>query len=335
MIEQVNLLMANLPIIAGAPNLADWVTAHVWPEFISSKVAMSRILKHGEDFKGSASEALSVYSVIRAYLQKFQMLGHHDLEFAMKVQSFLAICSLIDELRSTMGDGPIDPDSIHNKVVLHLTSFVAAYGEQGFLPKHHYTLHLSQCARRHSCLLSTFVHERRHKLIKRYATQIANAGAWFERTISCDQTLAHLNHMLGQDEEDLPTFLISCRLRLLPAWKPASNVVILSLQDFLSAEVDRGLTSKRAILASGRMCKEKDIVGFFHEGVSKIGQIRLHVHVNHGLFSLITVCDAGNDINCFVMSEDDHVWTKTDQIIGCYVYRWDSHDTITVVPPHA
>ena len=91
MIEQVNLLVANLPIIAGAPNLADWVSAHVWPEFISSKVAMSRILKHGEDFKGSASEALSVYSVIRAYLQKFQMLGHHDLEFAMKVQSFLAI----------------------------------------------------------------------------------------------------------------------------------------------------------------------------------------------------------------------------------------------------
>ena len=50
--------MANLPIIAGAPNLADWVSAHVWPDFISSKVAMSRILKHGEDFKGSASEAL-------------------------------------------------------------------------------------------------------------------------------------------------------------------------------------------------------------------------------------------------------------------------------------
>lgn len=152
MIEQVNLLMANLPIIAGAPNLADWVTAHVWPEFISSKVAMSRILKHGEDFKGSASEALSVYSVIRAYLQKFQMLGHHDLEFAMKAQSFLAICSLIDELRSTMGDGPIDPDSIHDKVVLHLTSFVAAYGEQGFTQT---SLHVTLVTMRTSSQLPT------------------------------------------------------------------------------------------------------------------------------------------------------------------------------------
>ena len=58
-----------------------------------------------------------------------------------------------------------------------------------------------------------------------------------------------MTYLKGEDD-DLPTFLRSYRLRLLPSQKRAGNEVIFSLQEFLSCEIDGGLTSKRAILGS-------------------------------------------------------------------------------------
>ena len=172
--------MSNLPVIPGAPNLVDWVSAHVWPFYITSKVKMERVMKQGEEFKSTASEALSIYPVIRSFLQRYRMLEHDDIDVAICVQSFLAVCSLLDTLKSSMR-GEVNPEELHDKVVCHLCSFSAAYGECKFIPKHHYCLHLAQGAARHGILLSAFVHERRHKLVKRFATEIANAGTWFPK----------------------------------------------------------------------------------------------------------------------------------------------------------
>ena len=325
--------MPNLPIIHGAPNLVDWVSAHFWPYYITSKVKMHNVMKQGEDFKSTASEALSIYPVIRSFFQRYRMLEHPDIDVAIRVQSFLALCSLLDTLKDSM-KGQVDVDELHNKVVCHLTSFSAAYGEENFIPKHHYCLHLSQGARRHRALLSTFVHERRHKLIKRFATEIANAGNWFEKSVSIEGAVVHINHLCGEDNEDLPTFIDDCRLRLVGASKDIPHECRSSLSDFLNVPVVGGVTSKRAIGANGRIISEDDIAHVSLGGVDHVASVRLHVLVNHTLYSLISLWDSRNEVNSFIQSDDNHVWSKTSQILGCYVYRWDAHDTITVVPPY-
>ena len=43
----------------------------------------------------------------------------------------------------------------------------ASYGESHFLPKHHFCLHLPRQLETHGLLCSCFVHERRHKIMKR------------------------------------------------------------------------------------------------------------------------------------------------------------------------
>ena len=222
--------------------------------------------------------------------------------------------------------GQVDVDELHNKVVCHLTSFSAAYGEENFIPKHHYCLHLSQGAHRHRALLSTFVHERRHKLIKRFATEIANAGAWFEKSVIIEGAAVHMNHLAGEDDDDLPTFLDDHRLKLVGAPRDISSQCEASLGNFLNVAVVGGATSKRAVLASGRMISEGDVVHVALRGVGHVATARLHVLVHGTLYSLVTIWDAGNDVNTFVQSEGNHVWTETRFVMGCYVYRWDSHD---------
>ena len=46
--------------------------------------------------------------------------------------------------------------------------FVAAYGPTACKPKHHYALHLPGMLQRHGTLISTFTHERKHRVVKRY-----------------------------------------------------------------------------------------------------------------------------------------------------------------------
>ena len=53
------------------------------------------------------------------------------------------------------------------------------YGEIEMHPKHHYMLHLPQMLWQHGVLIACFVHEWKHKEIKRYANELDyTAGDW-------------------------------------------------------------------------------------------------------------------------------------------------------------
>ena len=49
---------------------------------------------------------------------------------------------------------------------LHQAFFIEAYGSLLVRPKHHYALHISMQAYKESVYLDTFVHERKHRLLK-------------------------------------------------------------------------------------------------------------------------------------------------------------------------
>ena len=44
----------------------------------------------------------------------------------------------------------------------------ASYGVDSYLPKHHYSVHLPSQLERFGLVPSCFVHERRHKILKRH-----------------------------------------------------------------------------------------------------------------------------------------------------------------------
>ncbi len=60
------------------------------PASIASKMSLDHALKPKEGFKGSASEGLSLYQVIRSYLQHFRLFSHGDPEVVLATQSYIS-----------------------------------------------------------------------------------------------------------------------------------------------------------------------------------------------------------------------------------------------------
>lgn len=49
----------------------------------------------------------------------------------------------------------------------YVPALQACHGDQHVLPKHHLAMHLAMQLQRHGALWTCFVHERRHKILKR------------------------------------------------------------------------------------------------------------------------------------------------------------------------
>eukprot|EP00959_Pyramimonas_sp_CCMP1952_P327103 6847406-Pyramimonas_sp.AAC.1 len=70
-------------------------------------------------------------------------------------------------------------------------------------PKNHWALHLSSQYVRHSCLLATFVHERKHKVTKRYANARHN---------TCSYEKGLLEDVTCHDLHDVSSEFLKCGL---------------------------------------------------------------------------------------------------------------------------
>ena len=73
-------------------------------------------------------------------------------------------------------------DLLDHAVQKHLTLYISCYGQEMLKPKHHYCLHLAAQARRDNYVLDTFALERKHRMIKKYATECDNT-ATLEKSI--------------------------------------------------------------------------------------------------------------------------------------------------------
>lgn len=154
MFVEVGLLLDVLkPFnVHGMMTVFDFVSGHTWPASIAGKISLDNALKPNEGFKGSASEGLSLYPVIRSYLQHYRLLSHGSPDIVLATQSYLALALCLDELKKSMR-GEASPDALASYIRTHLESFKVSYGEEHMIPKHHFTLHLPGCLRRDKLLL--------------------------------------------------------------------------------------------------------------------------------------------------------------------------------------
>ena len=81
---------------------------------------------------------------------------------------------------------------LHMALDRYLTLFTTCYGQAEALPKHHFAMHLPSIWLRFGYLLACFVHERRHRAVKRYAQGIENTSIDYEHSIIAEFTHHHL-----------------------------------------------------------------------------------------------------------------------------------------------
>ena len=65
-----------------------------------------------------------------------------------------------------------------------LAAALAAGWREWMGPKWHWMVHYSEHLQRWGCLLTCWAHERKHKVVKRYATQINNSRAYEQSVLS-------------------------------------------------------------------------------------------------------------------------------------------------------
>ena len=117
-------------------------------------------------FRGNASDLMGVLPALEYFV--FRVLAG-VAELAKETASFAQLCLAARLLKRSKSYRVVPPELISDiKTALskHQQLFVEAYSESSCLPKHHCSLHLGEQLERDGFLLDTFVHERKHRLIK-------------------------------------------------------------------------------------------------------------------------------------------------------------------------
>lgn len=132
--------------------------------------------------KCSASELLGLYGLLRyivaAHLPRVP-------ELLPQLASFDAACSVMDCLTAAKrGVMTINDSAAALRAVLerHMTLHLAAYGDEGIRPKHHWNMDIPSQLVRDQLMLDTFVIERTHLTVKQVADDVKNTHR-FERSV--------------------------------------------------------------------------------------------------------------------------------------------------------
>ena len=144
--------------------------------------------RKNKSHKCTASEALSAIPVVAHFLRRLIPRCNPDEIAAINV--FLAIVFVI-ELLQNIPRGTVNPDALEVAIENFMVLFVMTFGWEHTVPKFHSLLHLPHQYRQNGTLLNCWVHERKHKTIKRYAQHIMS-GAAYEQSLLSEVTAHHV-----------------------------------------------------------------------------------------------------------------------------------------------
>jgi hypothetical protein len=109
------------------------------------------------------------------------------------VESLLACIDVLD-LLSQVHTGHVTPKMLADALAIHYAAHVVAYGYTLFVPKHHFMLHIPAQLRKFKMLILCYVHERKHKIVKRWAVPLCPTKT-NNRSLLEECTMAHLHSL--------------------------------------------------------------------------------------------------------------------------------------------
>ena len=284
--------------------------------------------KHVEgELRCSASEGLCVYSIFRFLLMEiFPPGAPAPPAVQLAVDSYFALCRALDLLQRMKATQDVDPTEMERAIVGHLTRRQLAYGKRCYTPKCHYSLHLARFMRKQNRVLSCWVHERKHRSIKRYADayQNANNTTAFERGL-LQQTL--LNQC-----QSLKDFAVPESVSLGPSTIAAErlshevrSVAGLGRRFDLPVEVSkRGFVGPVAFAAA-------DIALALIDSVEAVGEIWFHAHVAGRYVTCFSPWESASAPNQFMMRDAPKFIPMSSLKRPC-IYRKDDIERVSVVP---
>jgi len=198
--------------------------------------------------KCTASQGLSLCPIMAYFFMAFILPACQPA-----VTAFVALCDLVD-LLIVIPLGLCSPQQLRAQVDRFLMACADARWRDKMVPKFHWLIHLAKHMEDLGTLISCWVHERKHRIVKRYANDIQNTID-FELSL-LRQVVGHQLHEL-RDADNLRrrVGLINpggCSKRLFQVLKNE-----LKEPDLQLAEVKKAHCAR---LLCGSTCSAKDVV---------------------------------------------------------------------------
>ena len=249
----------------------------IWPIAYSSKGCSGKDVfqkrsSSGGALKCSASEAIGVYSALRSFLA-LHIRVEKGTRLDLMVQCYYCIAQVLDLLKQ-LPFRNIDPETLLAAIIKHLKFFKLAHGEDFMIPKHHMSIHLAGQLRTHSQLISCWVHERKHKEVKRFANHLCNTSKSWESSVLESVMLSHFSLLNDADEMPSDEVRLICPIPAPTELKDLICAVLGFQGDVVSA--------KQAIGAKSNKLSINDCVTFASaDGSSCVGQIWFHASAHN------------------------------------------------------
>ncbi|CAE7265155.1 unnamed protein product [Symbiodinium sp. CCMP2592] len=246
--------------------ILDFMKSFTWPQSQQGIIketlqCFQKKIEKSEGFKGSASQCLNCYPLLRAYVLSLAP-GAISAEVKKACKSFLNLCLVLDMLMEGNRGQVLVPAELQRLITQHCQGFMETYGPESAIPKLHYSMHLPMMLAAKKTLVSCFTHERKHRAIKELANHLNNPGTWYEASMMKEGLGKLVMAMTSGPAFAMEAHLISPKLA-------DENLLRVLAQTFGLAGAHNAQASSRVQAAPGQVCTKGDFVILKAGGVAE------------------------------------------------------------------
>lgn len=257
-------------------------------------------------FSSSASEFLSLSPIFERYLKKVVSTRGVSMPQVSSMLAVLHVVVLLQAVKTLT----VSSDALRIAIDTHLLLFLNAYTVEDVRPKHHYTLHLPEFLLRFGFLISTFTHERKHRLVKRYTRDRSNLKSW---DLSAIEDIT--SHQLW--ELSRPVFRSGGMTR-------PSGLALTALRELFPTTPPSTFEVHTKIKCNGGSCSPGDVVAVAMDDGIHVGE--LIITVGFGDASLVSIVSLWES-----MGDMDEIGWKQHMVSESHVVKVSAESLDTVL----
>jgi hypothetical protein len=273
--------------------------------------------RRANHIKCQASEMLSLIPVMAIFTMHVLM----KMDCTAECNVWLALVDVVDLIVASSRI-TVPSARLLAAVEKFLQLFVDVWGHEWMVPKFHWLLHLPGVLSRFLKLLNCFCLERKHRVAKRYATDLTKTKAGSQASLLKEV----VNHHFGQLHQ--PECL-SFDVGLVNPKAPSRRLKLMfKSQLSIDADIHQVRWSNEARFSTVATCEKGDVVLFkaADNGGTKAGMIQLHCSVEGVVISVLKVfthlmTEAGTGYAVFVCSDEGASLIETECIVETVVYN--------------
>ena len=238
-----------------------------------------------------------------------------------------ALISLADivELIVTSAHGCVERVDLRRAVDNFLSACEDCHWEQYMHPKFHWLVHIAMYA----MLLACFVHERKHRMIKRYQNDVRNTIA-FDKSVIAEVLCQQFAELSRASSFKLDVGVIGPRA----APKKLANFIREELDVPIGVAITTGAQGR---VSRFEVCSRGDVVLFLSNDAVMIGELYLHAECAGEPISIISTwallseCENSGTSKVRIKDDDTQVVNMSD-ILCSVIYKREADTALVIVP---